>query len=162
MDNSHIVAYLRANIHFPLRYKFTTEFIWPSTQQHSMLALTEMFKMVKGTSATPVETTFFTNNVRTRRHPYKLIKRYSKGDIRHYFFSESCKLLELTLGRRGELDLVEHLQKTSDGKMRVSFYIFRRSHCESANGNRKYDTPRSFPLSLLLLQLATQHKTMIL
>ena len=44
--------------------------------------------MAKGLSATPLQSFFtFDTASRTRGHPYKLKKNYSKGNTRHYFFS---------------------------------------------------------------------------
>ena len=63
--------------------------LWSLEERRNRADLIEVFKMAKGISATPLQELFTVDNSsRTRGHSFKLIKKFSRCNTRHYFFSE--------------------------------------------------------------------------
>ena len=74
-----------------LEYKKRLEILglWTLEERRNRADLIEMFKIVKGKSGIKLEAMFeIDQNSGTRGHSYKVKKKFSKGNTRHYFFSE--------------------------------------------------------------------------
>lgn len=63
--------------------------LWTVEERRNRSNIIQVFKMLKGFSKTPLETLFeWDTNRRTSGHSYKLKKRFSRSNTRHYYFSE--------------------------------------------------------------------------
>jgi len=63
--------------------------LWTLEERRNRADLIEVYRMDKGISCTPLEAMFEKDSDSiTRGHSHKLRKRYSKGNTRHFYFSE--------------------------------------------------------------------------
>jgi len=63
--------------------------LWSLEERRNRADLLEVYKMALGKSANLLQDLFTMDNKgKTRGHSLKLIKKYSKGNTRHYFFTE--------------------------------------------------------------------------
>jgi hypothetical protein len=63
--------------------------LWTLEERRNRADLVEVFRMAKGLSAVKLERFFVMDRThRTRGHNYKLMRKFSSNNTRHYFFSE--------------------------------------------------------------------------
>jgi len=63
--------------------------LWSLEERRNRADLLEVYKMAWGKSGNSLQDLFTVDNKgKTRRHSLKLIKKYSKGNTWHYFFTE--------------------------------------------------------------------------